>query len=78
MLANSMYKEYFYEHEQMMSSTFRELRAIEEGLLLRREALRGHLVRWGCGNWAAAKIIKLGSMKPDCHEVALRIDKIVK
>ena len=61
-----------------MSSTYRELRAVEEGLKLRGSEFRGHLVRWGCDNWAAANIIRLGSMKPDCHEVAKRISQLAK
>ena len=31
----------------------------------------------GCDNWAASKIITLGSMKPECHEVAKAIVKLV-
>ena len=66
------------EAELGKSSTFRELRAVEEGLRVRGPSLRGHCVRWGCDNWSAAMIIRLGSMKPDCHEVACRISKLAK
>ena len=36
------------------------------------------MLRWGCDNWAAATIMRLGSMKPDCHEVAKRISQLAK
>ena len=56
------------EDEIGTSSTYRELRAIEEGLKVRGRELRGSVVRWGCDNWAAGIIIKVGSMKLSCHE----------
>ena len=31
-----------------------------------------------CDNWAAANIIRLDSMKPDCHEVARRFSQLAK
>ena len=46
------------EDERKTSSTYRELRGIEEGLKSQGEKLRGTTVRWGCDNWAAGKIIK--------------------
>ena len=66
------------EEELGKSSTFRELRAVEEGLRVRGSDHRGCFMRWGCDNWAAAMIIRLGSMKPDCHEVACRISQLAK
>ena len=78
LVQGSAYKEYFGEKERSMSSTYRELRAIEQGLRLRGELFRGHVVRWGCDNWAASKIIKLGSMKLECHEVAKSIGKVAR
>ena len=64
--------------ERSASSTFRELRAIEEGLKSQGERLRGLTVRWGCDNWAAGKIVKWGSMKPDCHEIAVKIEEVCR
>ena len=72
----SAFKQYFSEQERGMSSTFRELRAIKDGIRIRGEELRKHLVRWGCDNWAASKIITLGSMKADCHKVAKAIVRL--
>ena len=40
--------------------------------------LQRKTVRWGGYNWAAGKIVKLGSMKEDCHAVALRIKKLCR
>ena len=33
-------------------------------------------MRWGCDNWSAGKIVKWGSMKRDCHQVAVEIEKL--
>ena len=66
------------EEERNASSTYRELRGIEEGLKSQGERLRGMTVRWGCDNWAAGKICKWGSMKPDCHGVAVKIEEICR
>ena len=76
--SGSEYQAYFNEGERGASSTFRELRAIEEGLRVRGHELKGSLVRWGCDNWSAGVIVKVGSMKPDCHQVALRIADLAK
>ena len=46
--------------ERGASSNFRELRAIEEGLRAHGNRLRGKIVRWGCDNWPAGKIVKWG------------------
>ena len=59
------------------SSTFRELRGIEEGIRAVGPGLRGSRVRWHCDNWAACKITELGSMKRKCMEVAARIQELV-
>ena len=72
------YQACLLDSEVGMSSTYRELRAVEEGLKVRGSEFRGHLVRWGCDNWAAATITRLGSMKPDCHEVAKRVSQLAK
>ena len=59
------------------SSTFRELRGIEEGVRAVGPGLRGSRVRWHCDNWAACKIVELGSMKHKCMEVAVRIQELI-
>ena len=41
----SAFKQHFSEQESEMSSNFRELRAIEEGVRIKGERLRGHVVR---------------------------------
>ena len=74
----SSYQTCFNEEEREESSTFRELRAIEEGLKVRGAELQGCLVKWGCDNWAASVIVRIGSMKPRCHEVAARIVDLAK
>ena len=66
------------EKEKGASSTYRELRAIEEGLRVHGRSLRGKIVRWGCDNWSAGKIVKWGSMKRNCHEVAIKIESLCR
>ena len=63
------------EDERRMTSTFRELRGIEEGLKSQGEKLRGMTVRWGFDNWAVGKICKWRSMKSYCHEIAIKIEE---
>ena len=55
------------------SSTFRELRALELGLLAKGESLKGQSVRWIGDSQSAVTILKVGSMKPRCHSVAVRV-----
>ena len=74
---NSVFQINLSSKEVSKSSTFRELRGIEEGLkALRSEVTRG-AVRWHCDNWGACKIVEYGSTKKDCHEVAVRINKLI-
>ena len=68
----------FSTEEQKKSSTWRELRGIEEGIQALGEQLRGTRVDWGCDNWAACKATEFGSTKKDCMEVALRIDSLIR
>ena len=75
---DTVFKAVLAEEERKKSSTFRELRGIEEGILANGRRLQGKVVRWGCDNWAAGKIVKLGLMKKDCHAVALRIEELCR
>ena len=77
-VGDSEFKAYLEEWELGKSSAYRELRGIEEGLKAKGAGLRGCMVRWGCDNFAAGQIVRLGSMKPECHEVAVRIWALVK
>ena len=72
------FKIQFSEEEKKMSSTYRELRGIEEGLKMAGEAWRRKSVRWGCDNWAAVKACELGSTKADCMEVANNIGMLAE
>ena len=71
---DTVFKVALSEKERVASSTFRELRGIEEGLKTHGCRLQGKVVCWGCDNWSAGKIVKWGSMKKDCHDVAVRIE----
>ena len=66
------------EDEVGRSSTYRELRGIEEGFKVLGGWIRGKSVRWHCDNWSACKITVYGSMKPDCHTVAKRINDLIR
>ena len=60
------------------SLTYRELRGIKEGLKALRPRVSGGAVRWHYDNWAVYKIVEFGSMKVDCHEVAVRINEVIQ
>ena len=77
-VSDKMFKVSFMEEERGRISTYRELRGMEEGLLILGSDLRGTRVQWGNGIRAACKAVELGSMKKDCMEIALRIAKIVE
>ena len=55
---DTVFKVSLTEEERAGSSTYRELRGIEEGLRANGRSLRGKTVRWGCDNWCAGKIVK--------------------
>ena len=65
------------EEEVSMSSTYRELRGVEEGIKALEGRIKGRPVRWHCDNWATCKIVEFGSTKPDCHRVAVRINELI-
>ena len=64
--------------ETEASSTYRELRSIECGLILIAPEARGSVVRYGNDNYAATRCVEYGSTKEDCHEVARRIHDLVE
>ena len=55
------------------SSTFCELWALEMALRVRGESLRGQSVCWVGDSQSAVTILMVGSMKPRCHAVAVRV-----
>ena len=59
------------------SSTYRELRALEMAVETRGESLAGQAVRWVTDSQSAVTILKVGSMKPRCHAVAVRVWDLV-
>ena len=66
------------EEEVERSSTYRELRGIEEGMKALADRIRGRGVRRHCDNGSACKIVEYGSMKEDCHRVARRINDLIQ
>ena len=64
--------------ERQKSSTYRELRSVEYGLILIGPEARGMAVRYGNDNFACCKVVEFGSTKEDCHEVAKRINELVE
>ena len=60
---DTVFKVVLAEEERKRSSTFRELRGIEEGILANGKRLQRKTVIWGFDKWAAGKMVKLGSMK---------------
>ena len=75
---DSMFRVNLREEEVYRSSTYRELRDIEEGSKALAGRIAGKGMRWHCGNWSACKIVGYDSMKKDCHEVAKRINDLIQ
>ena len=59
------------ENESSKSSTWRELEAINFALVSFKKILNGSYVKWYTDNQAAAKIIEVGSMKLELHNIAI-------
>ena len=74
---NMVFQTNLTEEEMKASSTYRELRGVEEGLKALSKDLQGCRVRWHNDNWSCCKIVELGSMKEDCMKVALRINELI-
>ena len=75
---DSVFQVSLSEEEVSRSSTYRELRGIEEGIKALGGWIKGKGIRWHCDNWSACKIVEYGSMKPDCHTVAKRINDLIR
>ena len=59
--------------EASKSSTWRELAAIDFAIESFSSVLESSHVKWYTDNQAAAKIVDVGSMKPDLHKLAVKI-----
>ena len=64
------------ETEQAQSSTFRELLAVQFGLVSFKSIIQGCHVKWFTDNKSAMKIAQVGSMTPACHQLAIEIFSI--
>ena len=76
--SDSVFQVNLTEEEVAKSSTYRELRGIEEGFKALGGWMEGRSMRWHCDSWSACKIVEFGSMKPDCHVVAKRINGLIR
>ena len=76
--AASVFQINLTEEEVAKSSTYRELRGIEEGFKALGGWMEGRSIRWHCDSWSACKIVEFGSTKPDCHVVAKRINGLIR
>ena len=65
--------ELWKEEDREKSSTWRELSAISFSLEAFSKLLEYSHVKWYTDNQAAAKIVEVGSMKPDLHALAIQI-----
>ena len=63
----------FSESERLAHSTWRELENIHFSLKAFKEQLRGRFVTFFVDNEASVSIVSSGSMKQDCHALALEI-----
>ena len=66
----------FSEEEREAHSTWRELENVRFSLVAMKERLRNRSVNFLIDNQSAVSIVKNGSMKEDCHELALNIHQV--
>ena len=66
----------FSEEEREAHSTWRELENVHFSLVAMKDALKGRSVNFLIDNQSAVSIIKNGSMKEDCHLLALEIQEV--
>ena len=68
----------FSPQECGTSSTYREVYAILFALSSLKYIHKGETILWYTDNWAASKIIRKGSPKPDLHEMAEKVFNLCK
>ena len=68
----------FSPYECSTSSTYREVYAILYALSALKSIHKGETILWYTDNWAASKIIRKGSPKPELHEMAEKIFELCK
>lgn len=61
------------EHEAKKSSTWRELRAIEQTVKCFQDRFASKTIKWFTDNQACVKIVQCGSMKLELQELAMNI-----
>ncbi|CAB4032640.1 Hypothetical predicted protein [Paramuricea clavata] len=63
----------FTEEETVTSSSYRELLAIQFGIASFEPLLKGCSIKWFTDSQSAMKIAQVGSMRLDCHKLAIAI-----
>jgi hypothetical protein len=63
----------FTDEETVTSSSYRELLAIQFGIASFEPLLKGCSVKWFTDSQSAMKIAQVGSMRLDCHKLAIDI-----
>ena len=66
----------FSEEERQAHSTWRELENVHFSLVALKKRLEGKTVKFLVDNQSAVSIIQNGSMKEDCHMLALEIQRV--
>ena len=72
-ICNKVFHRMWEKHEAKMSSTWRELKAIELALLSFKDDLTSKSLKWFTDNQSCVKIIQSGSMKRHLQEIAFSI-----
>ena len=68
-----IYHQMWSEGECTMSSTWREMKAIEQALISFQSFLKDVDIKWFTDNQNCVKILKCGSMKPHLQVIAFNI-----
>ncbi len=76
--SGKMFAQNWNEREQQASSTWREVRTIEQGLLAFKEKLAGKSLTWFTDSMPGVSVIRKGSMNASLNPLAESIAKVCK
>ncbi len=76
--ADKMFAQNWNKSEQQASSTWREVKTIEQGLLAFREKLTGKKVIWFTDSLPGVSVVRKDSMKADLNPLSANIAEICK
>lgn len=75
-LKSKIFHKMWNENEKLASSTWREMKAIEQALISFKNEIKGTNIKWYTDNQNCLHIVKSGSMKEDLQKISFSIFSI--